>query len=77
MSDGRPALVLRLHQTVSIHIRKSASRTNRPSAVSILGGGQGRDEGDTRDEENPRKIAEEKTMQDVKGEDSVLSGEAH
>lgn len=55
MSDGRRALVLRLHQTVSRHVSPRL-KINSPSTsmVSILGGGQGGDEGDTRDEENPR-----------------------
>lgn len=74
MSDGRRALVLRLNQTVST--RKLAAGTNGSSmsTVSILGRRQRGDEGDTRDEENSREIAEEETRQNVKGEDSILSG---
>lgn len=54
MSEGRRALVLRLNQTV--RIRKFAAETNGSfmTTVLILGGGQGGDEGDTRDEEDSR-----------------------
>jgi len=37
--------------------------------LTFLGRGQGGDEGDTRDEKNPRQIAEEKAKQNVKRED--------
>lgn len=61
MSDGRRALVLRLHQTVSIRKLVFGTNGSSMSTVSILGRGQRGDEGDTRDEEDPREIAEEKT----------------
>jgi len=73
MSDGRRALVLRLNQTVSTrkYARLETNRSSMSMILTFLGGGQGGDEGDTRDEENPRQIAEEKAEQNVKGEDSI------